>query len=117
MPRKRTADRVPFATLCRAHALAAPLAEYPFALAIGRRWRFDYAWPDRRVALEVEGGVFSRKGSRHTRGAGFRSDIDKYNRAALDGWLLLRVLPEQLRLPATFDMLRAALTRRWSPTL
>ena len=24
-----------------------------------RRWRFDYAFPDFRVALEVEGGVFT----------------------------------------------------------
>ena len=34
-----------------------------------RRWRFDYAWPALKVALEIHGGVFTN--GRHTRGKGF----------------------------------------------
>lgn len=59
-----------------------------------RRWRFDYAWPAERVALEVEGGVWT--GGRHTRGAGFMGDLDKYNRAVLLGWAVLRCTPQQM---------------------
>ncbi|BBU05363.1 hypothetical protein [Aeromonas veronii] len=33
-----------------------------------RKWRFDYAWPTRMIALEVHGGIHS--GGRHTRGGG-----------------------------------------------
>lgn len=53
-----------------------------------RRWRFDFCWPDRMIAVEVEGGVWSR--GRHTRGKGFISDCEKYNMAAIMGWTVLR---------------------------
>jgi hypothetical protein len=54
-----------------------------------RRWRFDLAWPDRKLAVEVEGGTWVA--GRHTTGAGFLADIEKYNAAVLAGWRVLRV--------------------------
>ena len=75
-----------------------------------RRWRFDYAWPQQMVALEVEGGVWT--GGRHTRGAGFVKDMEKYNRAAVLGWRLLRVTPDKLVSFGTFEMLREILGLR-----
>jgi very-short-patch-repair endonuclease len=60
-----------------------------------RAWRFDFAWPGRRVALEVEGGT--RSGGRHTRPQGFEDDAEKYNEAALLGWLVLRVTGAQVK--------------------
>ncbi|GAB4528477.1 MAG: hypothetical protein OHK0046_47340 [Anaerolineae bacterium] len=63
-----------------------PEQEYRFTK--GRRWRFDRAWPKYKVAVELEGGVYS--GGRHTRGKGYIADCDKYNSAALAGWLVLR---------------------------
>jgi len=53
-----------------------------------RRWRFDFAFVDQKVAVECEGGTYS--GGRHTRGKGFALDCEKYNQASLDGWTLLR---------------------------
>lgn len=53
-----------------------------------RRWKFDRAWPDAMVAVELEGGIFTR--GRHTRGKGFHNDCDKYNAAQLAGWVVLR---------------------------
>jgi hypothetical protein len=69
--------------------LPAPEQEVPFAKDLGRRWRFDLAWSARRVAVEVEGGVYS--GGRHTRGAGFEQDCTKYNTATTLGWAVYRV--------------------------
>ena len=54
-----------------------------------RRWRFDFAWPDQMLAVEVEGGVWSR--GRHVRGQGFTRDCEKLNAAALLGWRVLRI--------------------------
>lgn len=67
--------------------LPAPHCEHRFSPP--RRWRADFAFLRERILVEVEGGswVFGR----HQRGAGFEADCDKYNQAAISGWLLLRV--------------------------
>ena len=56
-----------------------------------RRWRFDFYWPDQKVACEVEGGTWGRGKSRHTTGSGFHKDCEKYNEAGLLGILVIRV--------------------------
>ena len=83
----------------------APMREYCFAKP--RRWRFDYAWPDYKIALEVEGGAWTH--GRHTRGSGFVNDMEKYNTAILAGWIVLRVTPDQL-LTHGPDLVKQALT-------
>jgi very-short-patch-repair endonuclease len=70
-----------------AHAGLAPVTrEYQFME--GRRWRFDFAWPELRLAVEIEGGVWTNGG--HTRGAGYVKNLEKYNAAAAQGWRLFR---------------------------
>ena len=54
------------------------------------------AWPDLRVAVEVEGGVWSKTPGRHTRGAGFEADCEKYNAAAAAGWRVARVTTKMI---------------------
>jgi very-short-patch-repair endonuclease len=54
-----------------------------------RKWRFDYAWPDIKFAVEVEGGLYVM--GRHSRGAGYEKDLEKYSEAMVLGWQVLRV--------------------------
>lgn len=102
------AERREFVTHCRVCGLPKPTPEYAFHP--DRGWRFDWAWPDRMVALEIEGGAFVR--GRHTRGAGFEADLEKYSEAAALGWRIVRVLPKQLYDGRTVLWLRRALEIR-----
>ena len=65
-----------------------PKAEYRFLKK--RRFRFDFAWPDRMIAMEVEGGVWMKGGGGHTTGKGYTRDLEKYNLATLHGWEVYR---------------------------
>ena len=94
-----------FERLLRSVGLPAPVREHRFHPV--RRWRFDYAWIDHKVALEVEGGVWT--GGHHTRGVGFLGDVEKYNAAVLAGWRVVRVVPGKLCASATVGMLEALL--------
>jgi len=71
-----------------------PEPEFEFRFHPHRKWRFDCAWPHKLVALEVEGGIWTQ--GRHTRGAGFLADMEKYNAAVLLGWRVLRTTPDKL---------------------
>lgn len=67
--------------------IPAPEIEYLFHER--RKWRFDFAWPAQKMAVEIEGGTWIQ--GRHTRGAGFQDDCEKYAEALLLGWRVLRV--------------------------
>lgn len=56
-----------------------------------RRWRFDLAWPPHYLAMEIEGGIWTK--GRHNRPLGFIKDMEKYNAATVQGWRILRVTP------------------------
>lgn len=64
-----------------------------------RKWKFDYlichsGSGQGKTAIEIEGGVWSR--GRHTRGAGYLGDMEKYNFACLGGYRVLRFTPDQI---------------------
>lgn len=77
----------------RAVKLPEPVREHRFHAV--RRWRFDFAYPAQKLAIEVEGGVWS--GGRHTRGSGFVKDMEKYNTALMDGWRVYRCTPDMIK--------------------
>ena len=53
-----------------------------------RRWRFDFANIEKKIAIEIEGGLWIS--GRHNRAPGMIKDIEKYNSAVCLGWRLLR---------------------------
>ena len=83
-----------------------------------RRFRFDFAWPEQKVALEVEGGFFGSgrrcpacrqlPRSGHSSVRRLKDDADKYSWAAATGWTIIRRWPDALLTDETRAMLRAA---------
>jgi len=98
---------LPLDRQCQLLGLPRPVAEHRFHPT--RRWRFDWAFVDERIAIEIEGGVFLADGGRHSRGAGFRNDTEKYAEAAIAGWRIIRVLPEHVTQGQAVEWIRRAL--------
>ncbi len=92
-PREPKAVPPRFAAMLTAAALPLPVTEHRFHPT--RLWRFDYAWPSARVALEVDGGIWVNGG--HNRGAQMLKTWEKENTAAaFYGWRILRCEPKGL---------------------
>ena len=91
-----------------ANRLPTPVCEHRFHDE--RRWRFDFAFLEHKVAVECEGGVWSN--GRHTRGKGFIEDCSKYSEAAILGWCVIRRATADLLTPETIDMIQRAIQAR-----
>ncbi|MCK5547505.1 MAG: helix-turn-helix transcriptional regulator [Thermoplasmata archaeon] len=110
------------------HDLPKPVSNFRFATP--RKWEFDRAWPEYKVAVELEGTrprpikchncgseVRARKGDGslgavirvygwHQRFSRFKSDKEKYNAAVRDGWFVLRFIHDDVN-ANPFEMVEA----------
>lgn len=100
-----------FTIICKTDLNVDCVKEYKFHPT--RRWRFDYAIPAYRIAVEVEGGVWTQ--GRHTRPQGFLGDMGKYNTATLMGWRVFRVTPDGLYKTGTLKLLKKAISGDFNP--
>ncbi len=97
-----------FFQMLRLRPIPAPEREYAFILEgtpdIQRRyvtpktrkpraWRFDCAWPDLKVAVEIDGGLFRPDGGRHNT----RTDQEKLAAARALGWIVIHLTAPELR--------------------
>lgn len=60
----------------------------------GRRFAFDRAWPDHKVAVDVQGAIYTK--GKHSSGVGIERDTEKACLAALAGWTYLPVTEKQI---------------------
>ena len=81
----------------RHEGLPEPVAELRFHPS--RKWRFDRAWPEQHVAVEIE-GITYEDGGRHQRVHGFLGDAEKYEAALLLGWRVYRVPGQWIATPS-----------------
>ena len=107
--KKLSAPEEEFAFHCKVDGLL-PNREYKFHPV--RKWRFDFAFLDVLVAVEVEGGVWS--GGRHGTGTGFTADCEKYAEAALLGWHILRFTPAMVKSGYAIDTTKKLIEREKS---
>lgn len=104
-PRKQPKTDI-FTSICKSDLKIEVVKEYKFHPT--RKWRYDYAVPEYKIALEVEGGVWTK--GRHTRPQGFLGDIEKYNAGTLLGWRIFRVTPDELYSNKTLNLLKQAIS-------
>ena len=97
-----------FAFQCLALKLPTPRRQFPFHPE--RKFRADFAWPEYRLLLEVQGGAFA--GGRHTRGAGFQEDCERRCLAVGIGYSVLEVTPGQVTSGRAAQWTRVALNAR-----
>ena len=104
-PRKQPETDI-FTIICKTDLKIEVVKEFIFHPT--RKWRFDFAIPAYKIAIEVEGGVWT--GGRHTRPHGFLGDIEKYNAGTLLGWRIFRVTPDDLCRMKTLNMIKEAVS-------
>lgn len=73
--------------------LPEPLREH--RVVPGRKFRFDFAWPETKFAVEVHGGIWVN--GHHTRGRGFADDRIKMNYALIAGWRVMEFVTDDVR--------------------
>lgn len=75
-----------------------------------RKWRFDYAFPSRKVAIEIDGAIWTL--GRHNRPRGYLNDMEKLNTAASMGWLVLRFSTDERFYLSTRRLVEVTLAQR-----
>lgn len=70
-----------------------------------RMWRFDYAIPPLRIAIEIDGGIWIN--GRHNRASGYLGDMEKFNAAATLGWVVLKFTPQEQYTRKALDLITA----------
>lgn len=102
---KEKANAILFMALCKSFSI--PLPQQEFKFMDNRKFRFDFAWIEEKLAVEIEGGVWIQ--GRHTRGSGYVKDMEKYNLAAEAGWRVLRFTPQQIKKGETYKIIQNCL--------
>ena len=93
------------AKVFKMNGLPKPTFEYRFHPV--RKWRMDIAWPEYKVACEVQGGIFTN--GRHVRGASLLREWEKLNTGASMGWRFLYCQPCDVMKTETILAIKEAL--------
>lgn len=91
-PKLPPAGEAVLATHLKAHNIA---FETEFKFCPHRKWRADFLITGTKILVEVEGGIYT--GGRHTRGAGYEKDCEKYNWATAHGWQVHRFSTQKVQ--------------------
>lgn len=97
-----------FTVFCKNELGYEPVREFRFHPT--RKWRFDYAIPVLKIAIECDGGVWT--GGRHVSPQGYLKDMEKFNAAAELGWVVLKFTPQTLVTSGTIETIRATIAKR-----
>jgi len=91
--------------LLRANGLPEGETEYRFHPI--RRWKFDRAWKEYMLAVELNGAIYTK--GRHSTGKGLEGDYEKINEAQIMGWKVLQFSGGQLENGYAISAIKRAL--------
>lgn len=91
---KKACQCLELALLQQINAYQLPEPTREFCFLDDRKFRADFAYPDMRLLIEVEGGTYGRGG--HSSHAGISRDVEKNNLAVINGWRVIRCTGEQV---------------------
>ena len=97
-----------FISICKSDIGCEVVKEYKFHPK--RKWRFDYAIVEYKIAIEIDGGVWIK--GRHNRPIGYIKDMEKFNTAASMGWVVLKFTPDQLYKTETFNLIKETINNK-----
>lgn len=101
------------------YGLPLPETQYRFDMRTPKR-RADFAWPDYRVMLEIDGGTFGIGGKPcpvcgqrpvggHNRGKAYQRDRMRDALATANGWTVIRATPELMANDGMLDCIKRTL--------
>ena len=90
----------------RAYKMPEPVREYRFHPE--RKWRFDFAWPEIMLAVEVDG---MHPSGRHNTRDGIAADNLKRNTATEMGWQVASVTTSQVKSGYAVNLLHRLIAR------
>lgn len=99
LPRESDLEKF-FDFALRAFAPEIPTPVKEFVAIPGRKYRFDRAWPDRMLLIEVNGGTWANAGGEtgsHGRGSGIDRDYWKADEAVALGYRVMMFSRSMLR--------------------
>ena len=85
-----------------------PVGEAQYRFVPGRQFRWDRAYPDHKVAIEVQGGTWTPGGA-HSRGSGIARDCLKFSLGAALGWRLLPLTKQMIESGQAVELIAQAL--------
>jgi|SRR6187399_174835 len=96
LPKAKSEPEERFALAWKVLGGPPPEREYKFALP--RQYRFDFAWPEAKMAVEIDGGIHEGASrGRHMRQDGYVRDAEKLNLACFLGFRVWRLAPSMIQ--------------------
>jgi very-short-patch-repair endonuclease len=87
-----------------------PIPQREFRFAPPRRYRADFAYPEKMLLIEVEGGIWTN--GAHVRGGHYQSDCEKGNLATILGFRVLRFTGEMIKSGVAINMIERVLNEK-----
>lgn len=78
----------------------------------GRRLSADFAWPQLRLIVELQGGIWRKGGGAHSHPLNLIRDLERLQLAVMHGWYVFPVLTDDVKPGRALRLVEAAIRAR-----